>query len=211
MAEQRRPNVLVLAAIAIAVLAVVAIVFTKSGGDDDDAASTTATTALSAGHVEVDGTALAPFDGEAPSDPSVGAAAPVLTGQAFDGSALTVGDKAPAVIVFVAHWCPHCQREVPFLVRYFGDNGVPKGLNVYAVATANDAAKPNFPPSAWLARERWSFPTMVDDKAETAGVAYGLTAFPYFVAVDAQGKVAARASGELDADALAALLRKATG
>jgi hypothetical protein len=41
---------------------------------------------------------------------------------------------------------------------------------------------------------------IADDEAGTAATTFGLSAFPYFVAVDADGTVVARASGELTTD-----------
>jgi hypothetical protein len=47
----------------------------------------------------------------------------------------------------------------------------------------------------------WPFSVMADSKTGTAAQAYGLDAYPYFVLVNADGKVAGRATGEVsDAD-----------
>jgi hypothetical protein len=56
---------------------------------------------------------------------------------------------------------------------------------------------PNYPPSAWLEREGWTSPVVVDDRASTVGATFGVTGYPYFVFVDGNGRVAHRASGEL--------------
>jgi hypothetical protein len=69
-----------------------------------------------------------------------------------------------------------------------------------------DAARPNYPPSEWLAREDWAIPTIADDTEGTAGDAFGLTGYPYFVAVKADGTVAARASGEQTLEQLQAMI-----
>jgi hypothetical protein len=45
---------------------------------------------------------------------------------------------------------------------------------------------------------------MADNAAGTAGKAYGLTGYPYFVLVNADGTVAGRGSGELPADQIEA-------
>ena len=68
------------------------------------------------------------------------------------------------------------------------------------MATAIDPARPNYPPDAWLKREQWSAPVLVDGDGSVAD-AYGLSAFPYWVAVDREGKVVMRATGELAARA----------
>jgi len=57
---------------------------------------------------------------ESGDDSTLGLIAPTLNGHAFDGSNLSVtpGDGKPYMIVFLAHWCPHCNREVPRLIEW---------------------------------------------------------------------------------------------
>jgi thiol-disulfide isomerase/thioredoxin len=160
--------------------------------------------------VEVDGTALPRFDQG--TDPAVGEPAPELRGASFDGTPVVVShDGRPKLILFVAHWCPHCQREVPFLADHLASQPLPAGIDLVTVATSTDPASPNYPPSAWLASEGWTTPTMADSDTFDAATAYGLSAFPFFVAVDADGNVVERASGELTADAFDALVQAALG
>ena len=49
-------------------------------------------------------------------------------------------------------------------------------------------------------------PTLVDDEQGTAGDAFGLSSFPFFVVVDGSGKVIYRTSGELSDQQWAALV-----
>jgi thiol-disulfide isomerase/thioredoxin len=102
----------------------------------------------------------------------------------------------PQVVMFLAHWCPHCQAEVPRIVD-LAKMGAFKGIDVAAVATGTSPEAPNYPPSAWLKRENWPFPVMVDSASGTAAEAFGLSSYPYFVFVDAQGAVVGRAAGEI--------------
>ena len=53
--------------------------------------------------------------------------------------------------MFLAHWCPHCQAEVPRIVT-LAKAGAFDGLDVASVATGTSSQYPNYPPSAWLAR-----------------------------------------------------------
>jgi hypothetical protein len=78
------------------------------------------------------------------------------------------------------------------------------GVAVTAVATGTSAQAPNYPPSAWLEREDWPFPVMADSQNNTAAQAFGITSYPYFVLVNADGTVAGRGSGELSADEIKA-------
>jgi thiol-disulfide isomerase/thioredoxin len=109
--------------------------------------------------------------------------------------------------MFVAHWCPHCQREVPLLAKWL-KGGQPAGVELYSVATSTSAQQANYPPSAWLAREGWTVPVLTDDEASGAAQAYGLTSFPYFVFIDSSGKVVQRMAGEQPVSAVQAELAK---
>jgi thiol-disulfide isomerase/thioredoxin len=188
----------------LAVVGVLAFVFTRSDGSTGGGSATPSGTVVPSGKVtigsvSVSGTAL-PSKSAAGADPAVGQTIPTIEGETFDGTKVTIGSSGePTIIMVIAHWCPHCQREVPFLQSWLTANGAPEGVRLVAIATANDAAKPNFPAGDWLVREKWSVPTMIDDKAGAGAAALGVTGFPYFVVVDAQGKVIERTSGELSA------------
>jgi cytochrome c biogenesis protein CcmG, thiol:disulfide interchange protein DsbE len=113
------------------------------------------------------------------------------------------------VIFFIAHWCPHCQREVPLIVKWQQEGKLPTNLTYYAVSTAVDSKRANYPPSEWLAKEKWPFPVLADDKDSTAVTSFGLSGFPFFVVVNADGTIGGRASGEKELEELLAILAKA--
>jgi len=125
-----------------------------------------------------------------------------LNGYAFDGSNLSVtpGDGNPYMVVFLAHWCPHCNDEVPRLIEWKESGAVPADLQVIAVSTGVASDRPNYPPSQWVVNKAWPWPVMADSKAMDAARAYGVSGYPFFVIVGADGKVKARASGELGTD-----------
>ena len=147
----------------------------------------------------VDGTPLPHFDATVAPDPAVGETIPTLTGKSvYTGDPVTVtpDDGKPQAVIFVAHWCPHCQAEVPRLVTLAKD-GVFDGVDVTAVATGTNDTYPNYPPSAWLKSVDWPFKVMADSKTATAAQAFGISAYPYFVLVNADGTVAGRGTGEI--------------
>ena len=187
-------------AVVVVIAAVVAIV--ASGGNDTKTAAGIEETRP----VTVSGTPLPSFVSTS-DDPAVGTVAPTLTGASFDGTPVTVKPGKPTVVVFLAHWCPHCQREVPVLTQWAADGGVPAGMDVIGVATGTTPDRPNYPPSDWLEREKFPFPVMADSSDYDAANAYGLSAFPYFVVLDSKGQVVSRASGELDPTTLTTMLQ----
>jgi hypothetical protein len=78
------------------------------------------------------------------------------------------------------------------------NDGVFDGVDVTAVATGTvDQPDRNYPPSAWLKHEKWPFAVLADSEAGTAREAFGVSAYPFFVLVNADGTVAGRGSGEL--------------
>lgn len=152
------------------------------------------------------GGAALPAYAAAADDPAVGRPIPEVDGASFDGTPLTIkADGKPKLIVFLAHWCPHCQREVPVVQTWIDAHGMPAGVELISVVTAIDPNRPNYPPEVWLARERWQVPVIVDADNRIATL-YGLTAFPYWVAVGADGTVAQRLTGELTPEQLDALV-----
>jgi cytochrome c biogenesis protein CcmG/thiol:disulfide interchange protein DsbE len=178
----------------VAIAAVVIAVVASSGGSDSNSA---AKGSKETAPVTVSGTKLASFTSGASSDGAVGSTIPTLTGSTLDGKPIEITPNGkPQMLVFVAHWCPHCQAEVPRIVTLAND-GVFDGVDVTAIATGTNSGYPNYPPSTWLKNEDWPFPVMADSTGFDAAKAFGLASYPYVVFVDADGKVVGRTSGEI--------------
>ena len=158
--------------------------------------------------VNIEGENLSPFDGQEP-DPAMETLAPAFAATTFDGVEVSVlpGDGTAKVIGFFAHWCPHCQRELPRIADWLAANELPAGVEVIAVSTAVDSGRGNYPPSAWFEEEQWPAVAVRDSESNEIGEAYGLRGFPYMVAVAADGRVVARVSGELTDELWEFLLR----
>lgn len=205
--QPRRGPVLIVALVALAVVVAIGVAFALEGGDDTTASDDSA---LEFGAVEVDGAPLDEFTDEA-TDSAVGQQAPVLIGQAADGSPVTVGGAGePTIVAFLAHWCPHCQAELPVLVDVAEAGGF-DGVRTVTVLTGTNPDAPNFPPAEWLEGEGWTGDVLVDDEAFSAAAAYGLTGYPFLVALDAEGNVVARTSGNVPAEQVEALAAAARG
>jgi len=196
----------VIAAIVIAfVIAIIA------GGSNDSASSDTTKVpnsdgTVSAGEnqpVEVVGDVLEPLP-ESGDDSTIGLMAPTLNGYAFDGSNLSVtpGNGKPYMLVFLAHWCPHCNREIPRLIEWQASGAVPADLQIIGVSTGVANDRPNYPPSQWVVEKGWPWPVMADSEGVDAARAYGVSGYPFFVLVGADGEVKVRGSGELEIDQL---------
>jgi len=145
--------------------------------------------------VTVAGEPLATYD---PAAEEPGATAPTAVGPSLlDDTTVDVPVAGtPTMLVFLAHWCEHCQAEVPVLQAWVNDGGLRDDVALRAVATSIDPARPNYPPEAWLSGEGWTAPTLIDDGS--LAQAYGVTSFPFWVFIDGDGVVQGRAIGELD-------------
>ena len=84
---------------------------------------------------------------------------------------------------------------------------VPENVDVYSIATGIDSGRPNYPPEAWLEREGWTSPVVVDTRDEVAE-AYGLTGFPFWVFVNSDGSTALRVGGRILAEELTVILQQ---
>ena len=184
----------ILIAAGVIALFIVAIVLTRSestGGTAGD----TSLSETSAVAVTGDSLPTLPADGE---DPAVGMSVVEITGKSFDGTGISVSNNGLAKVLLVgAHWCPHCQVEIPIVQEWVDQNGMPDNVELITVSTAVDSAQPNYPPSEWLDTEGWTSPVMADDEPGTASEALGTSGFPFFVFVNADGTVHSRFAGEL--------------
>jgi cytochrome c biogenesis protein CcmG, thiol:disulfide interchange protein DsbE len=170
-----------------------------------------------AGFVEIEGAPLPDFspDGD---DPAIGMRPPLLVASDVGtGTGYTISPDidGPVMLVFLAHWCPACDEEVPHLAELDRDGRLPDELDVYGVLTAMDPARPNFPASEWVSDRGWTWPAVADGvnfDADPAGWAaadaFGLTAYPYVVVYD-DGVVVDRWAGGLGVDGLEARIAAA--
>jgi len=193
MANQQKKRTRIIASGLVVVVALIfAIVVAVGGGGDSG-------TTLAAGEyqaVSSSGTALVPLE-DPDNDPARGVVAPQLTGSRFDGSGITVAPTGnPTLVVFLAHWCPHCNAEIPRLIEWKESGKMPANLQVVGVSTGARNDQPNWPPSQWLVEKKWPWDAMADSEDQLAAVALGVSGYPGLVLLDGDGKVLARRSGE---------------
>lgn len=192
----------------VLVAAIVAGAIALSGGDDevvtDGGTDTAPAVIFETGPVQVSGAYL---DRLANPDPAVGTPAPRISGISFDGEAISVGgDGRPRLYGFFAHWCPHCQDELPRVAEWLRSNDPPGDVDLVAISTGVSSDAPNYPPSEWFEREEWPDDVIADSEDSTIGQAFGLTGYPFWVGTNSAGEVEFRAGGSLSDDQLVALM-----
>ena len=212
----------VIGVVVIAVVVALIVAIATSGGSSDDSSSSGATDGSSAvtapgaasevaaaenQPVTIEGQILDPL-GDPAADSAIGAPAPLLRGYSFDGRPVTIepGDGRSYMVVFLAHWCPHCNAEVPRLIEWKNMGMVPDGLEVVGVSTGVAADRPNYPPSEWIVEKKWPWSVMADSVTQDAAMAYGVSGYPFFTIIGADGTVKLRASGEKSIEEIDALV-----
>jgi thiol-disulfide isomerase/thioredoxin len=210
VARRRRIRLVAIAAVATGILALVGVAAASIGGGDGSNPPGSGTLPAQTAPVSIRGEALPGFPSTG-SDQAVGMRAPELRGTSFDGTPVEITrDGRPKMIVFLAHWCPHCQAELPRIVSLQEQGKLPAGVDLYAVSTGVNPSYVNYPPSTWLERERWSNPVVADDENGSAAHAFGLSGYPMLVFVDANGSVTARVSGEQEDATIIGLMQQLT-
>ncbi len=194
------------------------VVFETTTTITSSTTTTPATTTTLAGYgdqvrpVTVEGDPLPPLT-DSHADPAIGRLIPTLTGEDYAGKPVTIGSDmgSPLLLVVLAHWCPHCNNEIPELNAVRDAGRWPDGLEVIGISSAIAPDRPNFPPERWLDDKDWTHRVLADGidserQVFIAGDALGVTGYPFMVLVDEAGVVRGRWSGERTADELVALV-----
>lgn len=195
--RKRGPPVLAVAAGVIALALLAAFLFTRG------------TDALATGDVTITGTSLPRFDPNLATDPAIGQPAPTLTGIGPDGGAVTIEpgeDDLPMVVAVVAHWCSHCNADMAVLAPHLAAQPL-EGVLLRTVSTFVDEGRENYPPSTWLKRMEWPGPAILDSPESAGADAFGASGTPFWVFIDAEGRVVERWSGELGVEGFDARVR----
>ncbi len=138
---------------------------------------------------------------------TVGHPLPDLVGQRLDGSVVSMRsyEGRPLWLNFFATWCPPCNVEMPEIERRYRLDSA-KGLAVVAVdQQESPTLVRRFARALGL-----SFPVIID--GGSAARAFGISALPVSVFVDARGIIRLVRYGQLDSadmdQALATILHK---
>ena len=127
---------------------------------------------------------------------------PVVSGVDYAGNAITIdpATDGPTMVVLLAHWCPHCNAEIPVLNEWRDSGDVPEGLDIVGVSTGvvpatRRTSRPTSGSSTWTGSGRCSPTTTPTTGTASAMAAYGGTSYPTLVLVDGDGVVCRAALG----------------
>ena len=201
--KKTSPTKWIVAGIGVMLVVIAGIAIVGGGSDDGGSSSDTSLVDDQVSQyqpVTFTGEALPILEDSVPApgaDPAVGMAAPVLSGFGFNGMEMTIRPAgSPVLLVYLAHWCPHCNAEIPRLIEWKESGQMPESLEVVGVATGSRDDQPNWPPSQWLVDMEWPWTVMADSEDQRAAFAMGVGGYPGLVLLDGDGTVLARRSGE---------------
>jgi len=118
----------------------------------------------------------------------MGKAAPPFSLTALDGGTVSLADyhgKKKLVVSFWASWCSPCRMELSVLQSlYKKSHKASSEFEIVAISTDDEKG----PAEEFATQEKISFPILLDSRHEAAD-AYEVTAIPYLLVVDPDGKV----------------------
>ena len=131
-------------------LALIVLLAVAIAGEEEADAS------IGFGDPVVTGDPLPVYNSASPTDLVVGLAAPETVGADWEENEVRIeADGRPKIVLFLAHWCPFCQAEVPVVQDWLDAGNLPDDVDIYSVATQTDRLRPNWPPQEWLEDEGW--------------------------------------------------------
>lgn len=140
-------------------------------------------------------------------DVAVGFPAPTVAGADWNDSPVSIEpDGTAKILIFLAHWCPHCQAEVPRVQDWIDAGNLPDDVELISIATSTNRSRPNWPPQEWLEEEGWTSPVIMDDQIGTVAASFGMAGTPFYVVLDGENNNLGRVSGEIGTQGLDALV-----
>lgn len=101
-----------------------------------------------------------------------------------------------------AHWCPHCQRELPPLSDWYVENAdLYPNVELLSITSSIDPTRGN-PLEPYLDDLQLPFPTIMDPDLDLAEQ-FGLSAYPFWVFTAGDGTTLLRVAGYLEVEQVA--------
>ncbi len=136
----------------------------------------------------------------------VGSQAPDFTTEAVNGSNISLGNatgKEATILVFIASWCPHCNREAPILSDLEG-----KYENLRLIMVGIDDHDNREKVQEFVTRYGIKGPVAYDP---SLGSTYQASGYPTIYVIDKNKKITAANSGEVPKYILEGWIEEALG
>ena len=126
-------------------------------------------------------------------DPAVGLIAPAVTGVDGSGETVTFGSVGAPELVIIATVNDNSEGTVDAAASLIDASGRVSGVDTILVVSGEGTAA-----LKWLGSSGWQGRALIDNSGSILLDSYGVSLTPHVVAIDADGRIAARASGTLD-------------
>ncbi|MCA9557814.1 MAG: TlpA family protein disulfide reductase [Myxococcales bacterium] len=125
-----------------------------------------------------------------------GCEAPAVEAPLLDGGTFELAAQRGKVVVldFWATWCPPCRKSLPALQRVHERFRDSPDVVVASVNTDYPADQQRVVP-AFVKKNGYTFPVLMDDPRKVVSQAYRVTSIPTLVIIDREGKVHTVQSG----------------
>lgn len=117
----------------------------------------------------------------------------------------------PTLVVFWAHWCPFCQRELPTVQEIWADAGERFNVVTASVEIGRQAATVDYADPATFVRTTGMTMPSVADTSGRLQSAWKVTSFPTMFVLDADGNVVDAFEGARPRAEITAALERARG
>lgn len=142
-----------------------------------------------------------------------GQPAPALSGvDMYSGREVSLQDMKgkPTLVTVWAHWCPHCQKELPIIQQLSTEQAANFNFLTLTTAAGQQPAQTQYAtPATLMQTQGITIPTLRDDGMKAMN-ALGAEGFPTLLMVDADGVVVGKASGEMPKDQLLQFMQNPT-
>ncbi len=127
----------------------------------------------------------------------VGQQAPAFELETIEGETVALSDYAGEQVVlnFWASWCPPCREELPELIEFGEETGIP----VLGVNVTKNERRGKADVEAFLTEVPVSFPVLLDE-AGVVEKTYRVVALPTTYVIGTDGRITAKQIGPVDFD-----------
>ena len=94
---------------------------------------------------------------------------------------------------------------------YFDENGLPTDVDLYSTSVLVEPSRTNYPPGAWLEREGWTPPVILDDRNDSIHSALGMSNVPAWVVIGSDNKIIQRVASGITVEQFEELVSLAAG
>jgi hypothetical protein len=126
-------------------------------------------------------------------DPALGLTAPSVAGSSISGEPVTFGETGSAALVIMVTVADTAEGTVNTAASLLDESGRISNVDAILVVSGDPTEA-----GEWLDSADWPGQALIDNSGSVLLDSFGVGVTPHVIAIDTEGRVAARASGALD-------------